>query len=120
MSYCRWSTESPRSDIYCYESDVGYEVHVTRCRRVLPLDLPPPVPFDGDHIAEWVARREVVAQMLDAAPLVPIGLPHDGESWCVRMPGEAADLLARLRDIGYDVPDSAIEALREEAADLGT
>ena len=28
MSYCRWSCDGFKSDVYVYESDAGYEIHV--------------------------------------------------------------------------------------------
>lgn len=55
---------------------------------------------------------------LHLIPLRPIGLPHDGEGFNDATPAECADRLESLRALGYVVPQRAIDALREEAADL--
>ena len=56
---------------------------------------------------------------MDLIPLRPIGLPCDGESFNDATPGECADTLARLRDMGYIVPQYAIDALLAEDAEDG-
>lgn len=48
-------------------------------------------------------------------PLVPIGLPHDGEQFSDASPAECADRLESLRALGYRVPQRAIDRLRQEA-----
>lgn len=61
-----------------------------------------------------VWRQRTVSSMLDQATSHPIGLQHDGESFSFDTPGECADELVRLRECGYNVPEYAIDALREE------
>lgn len=53
---------------------------------------------------------------LHLSPLRPIGLAHDGESFNDPTAGECADRLESLRDLGYIVPQYAIDALRKEQA----
>jgi alkanesulfonate monooxygenase SsuD/methylene tetrahydromethanopterin reductase-like flavin-dependent oxidoreductase (luciferase family) len=53
--------------------------------------------------------------MINAASLVSIGLPHDGESFLDGTPAQCADRLERLRAMGYNVPEYAINTLREES-----
>ncbi len=117
MSYCRWSSDDYQCDIYCYESVDGFEIHVARARRVMDCELPPRVPFDADQMDEWMARDRVVQSWVSRAELQPIGLPHDGESFRESDPGAAADRLQFLQSLGYHVPQYAIDALREEAAE---
>lgn len=33
MSYCRWSSDNFNCDLYCYESDFGFETHLASGRR---------------------------------------------------------------------------------------
>ncbi|MDO8472962.1 MAG: hypothetical protein Q7T05_04005 [Dehalococcoidia bacterium] len=112
MSYCRWSDADYQCDVYCYQSDAGYQIHVANNRPVFTSPLPPPVGFDDTDA--WFKRHTAVRVMLAAAKRRPIGLPFDGASFCHDTPGEASDWLRALRDIGYHVPQYAIDALMEE------
>lgn len=147
MSYCRWSSDNWRCDVYVYEScSGGWLTHVAGQKRVLPPipDLPWRI---GVAVHRWSGgtwnnetRRmdypSAVKRVLSGAwfklsafwhnrvhmgslhliPLRPIGLPHDGESFSDDTPEECADRLEALRAIGYNVPQHAIDELREEAA----
>lgn len=115
MSYCRWSCDDFQCDVYVY-ADVfgGYTTHVSGRRAVFTEPLPDPVPFDADRIKEWHARHMKVMEMVENSEHQPIGLPHDGESFNDATAGECADRLEQLRALGYNVPQYAIDALREE------
>lgn len=45
----------------------------------------------------------------------PIGLPYDGESYNEPTAAAAANRLQQLKDVGYNVPQDAIDALLEES-----
>jgi hypothetical protein len=116
MSYCRFSDEDFRCDVYVYESACGYETHVAARRRVLREDmLPPPLP-DSASPEQQVARHMRVMEIVDSAEVQEIDLPEAGESFLHATPGECADNLERLRAAGFRVPQYAIAALRAEAA----
>lgn len=121
MSYCQWSDDDCACDVYCY-ADVagGYTTHIRKARPVLDTELPPPVPFDRERAEEWLARHSKVMEWRDTAEYRPIGLPHDGETFNDPTPGECADRLEWLRGLGYNVPQYAIDALREETADYAS
>ena len=55
-----------------------------------------------------------VFKMLDDAEMVGIGFEHDGESFNHDTPGECADWLKELSEMGYNVPQYAIDSLRED------
>lgn len=111
MSYCRWSSDDLQCDVYVYESAGGWFTHVAGRRHVLPDHLPPP----ADTTEEWARRHLVVRKRLERAVMVEIGGPHDGERFTDSTPGECADRLEYLRTCGYNVPQYAIDELREEA-----
>lgn len=115
MSYCRFSSDDYSSDVYCYE-DVsgGFTIHVARNRPVLDVDLPPFVLFEEDRIDDWMARHKAVMAWVEKAERKPIGLPYDGESFNDPTAGDTADRLQMLKDAGYNVPQYAIDQLREE------
>ena len=113
MSYCRFSSDDPRSDIYCHEADAGYVIHVAKTRAVIDAPLPPRVPHH--QIYAWLARDREVRDLLSKAPRPAIGLAHDGETFTDATAAECADRLEYLRALGYHVPQYAIDSLREEA-----
>lgn len=126
MSYCRWSGNDFQCDVYVYEAEDGFTIHVAGMRIRWTAPLPPPLPtYDPDtwDFHAWYERHRIVSDMLDDDTThvrEPIGLPHDGESFYgIETPGECADKLVELREVGYMVPDYAINALREEEADEG-
>jgi hypothetical protein len=116
MSYCRWSSDDHKCDVYVYEHcDGGYVTHVASKRYT--ADTPcPTTPKEWGTMPTELFADALAAQRtwLDAATLVPIGLPHDGESFSDDTPGECAARLESLRALGYIVPQYAIDALKEE------
>jgi hypothetical protein len=113
MSYCRWSSDDFQCDVYVYASDQGYTTHVAGRRPAFAKPLPPL----ADYPDAWFVRHEVVRRMVEVAELVDIGLEHDGESFYDYTPDECAERLEYLRSCGYNVPQYAIDELREEAAE---
>lgn len=115
MSYCRFSSDDFQCDAYVYaDAGGGFTTHVAARRVVFQAPLPPPVPFDEIHINAFVARQVAVGKLVDAAERVAIGLPHDGETFNDPDAAACAARLESLRDLGYHVPQYAIDALREE------
>lgn len=114
MSYCRWSDDDYKCDVYVYQSAScgGYVTHVAGSRYVFKAELPAPVKFSD--IDAWIARHKAISDMVDDADMEPIGLPHDGEDFTDTYPEDCANRLERLRALGYNVPQYAIDSLREE------
>lgn len=137
MSYARWSS---KSDVYVFEhTDGGYVTHVAKRRHVVP-----PIPSAiGSRwflrLCQWVVVRPypfrfpVIRLAIKAAeiwdkrihkpslrliPVRKIGLPMDGKSYWAPEAEHCAIQLRRLRSFGYRVPQSAIDALEEDAKDV--
>jgi hypothetical protein len=114
MSYCRWSSNDFQCDIYCYFDVYGYYViHVAGRRPKFIEPLPPPSKKRGLDIA----RHREVMRIVGNSPSEDIGLPFDGETYRLSTPGETAAKLEELKEAGYNVPDYAIEILKEEERD---
>jgi hypothetical protein len=116
MSYCRFSSENFASDVYVYESVAGgFVTHVAGSRVIgeVPKLLRP----TKENADEYLDARLAQSKFLDSAEYADIELEHAGESFSDDTAAECADRLESLRAIGYHVPQSAIDALREEAAD---
>ena len=113
MSFCRFSDDNWKSDVYAYESDCGFEVHVASQRHVGEIPVVPSI-MDTDP-DEWLELYN--AHMERASKLVPIGGPHDGESFRYATLRELRDGLLQLRADGYHVPDFALGAIEEKLSE---
>lgn len=119
MAICRFSDY--QCDLYIYESALGIECYVARSRYENEPEPPPfPAGVDEREWAQfWIDYGEHKAQ-IEAARLLPIGLPADGtgeifSTW--------SELLAHVREIkalGYQVPDWVIESIEAEKEAAGT
>jgi len=86
-------------------------IHVAGRRHV--GELPP-----ADHllpdIKKWFKAHKKQLKALRKMTYENIDLPYAGESICGTNPETCLNTLLELRDIGYHVPDHAIEILRLE------
>lgn len=130
MSYCRWSSDNFRSDVYVYEdASGGWTTHVAKRRLVLPAV--PAIPFLWLDV--FMGKRSMVHRMacrlwawsnrlhlwtVRHFPHRVIGLSYDGKTMNHETPSECADFLERLRALGYYVPQPAIDQLREDAEEV--
>ena len=121
MSYCRWSSLNGYSDAYVYEGECGYVTHMASTRP------PPGAPDHGIHllleseggsVAIYQAAQARWREWKDAHPSLPINHAEAGKSFLHDSPGECADNLDRLAREGFVIPAYAIEALREEEAEI--
>lgn len=126
MSYCRFSSMDWRCELYCYESDYGWETHVASSKHVLPDGFPSTSAiwrkFDAAAtdderkaiLGEYVAASVRQGEMLDGAEMEPIGKPFDGQSFTDRDLESFRDTLIMLRSAGYVFPETLIEDVEEE------
>lgn len=119
MSYCRWSSDDFRSDVYVY-SDVegGYTTHVATYRRVGPVTPMPDLDeLHSDDPTPWMDRYHAHIESVQATDLVAIGLECDGQSFNDPDLHSLMNRLMSLRTMGYYVPQSAIERITTEIAE---
>lgn len=111
MAYCRWSD----CDVYVYEDvNGGWTTHVAG-RRLAAGKAPP---LDWTSTETLMASYQAMLQWSKDNPdTVDIDLPNAGKSFNDPTPGQCADRLEALRTEGFDVPQYAIDALREEHAE---
>ena len=104
MSYCRLSSDDFKCDVYVYANVSGYwTIHVAG--RKLVGDEERPSGFGKEHF-EWADRN-----------YEKIELPCAQESFDATTPLECAEWLLALQDIGYSVPEYAIDGLIEDHKD---
>jgi len=113
MSYCRFSSDDFSCDVYVYEGGSGFVTHVAGNRVIGDI---PKVPQIGScPNEEFMAAHRAQMAYLGTAEREDINLPHAGESMSHDTADDCADNLESLRAIGYNVPQSAIDRLREDA-----
>lgn len=116
MSYCRFSSDNWRSDIYCFEHYEGYFATYVAANRVVG-DIPEVPCIDGTPVEEWVAANRAQMEWLETCQREAIGLPHDGEAF---QDPDLPSFLARLehlKAVGYHLPDWVLDNVRAEIAE---
>jgi len=119
MSYCRWSCDNYKSDVYVYESNRGFMTHVASNRHVGDApDVPPLSDLVEGRVtpADFAASLNARDAYLEKCPRVKIGLPEDGKTFCDVQIEDCIATLRRLAAMGYHVPSHAFEGLEEDAA----
>ena len=116
MSYCRFSSDSFKSDVYMYESvDGGYQIYVAENRIVDQDNIPP---FDiTDTSKDSAELHDDYQKHIDyvrKAERRKIGGKHDGEAVIFGSLKEAYDYLLILRDDGYHVPEATLNYIAGE------
>lgn len=114
MSYCRFSSDIRKSDVYVYESDYGWVTHVAQNRVQTDEALPPEVMLCQENAEAFFYRMKKVSEILARGKRVGIGLPWDGATFTDPTPKKCADRLIKLKNLGYHVPQHAVDALLEE------
>ncbi len=115
MAYCRFSSDDCRCDVYCYEGESGFVVHVASRKHVSDEPFPwTPGNFWNLPPEEMMACLSRQHEWLDHAHLEPLGLAYDGKTFSYDTPGEAAETLTMLGKAGYRVPPVVIEMLIDE------
>lgn len=112
MSYCRWSSDNWKSDVYVYQSAEAFCIHVAGRRLVGDApEVPSPIGTDFD---DWYAAHRAQMAWMEKAERANIELPYAGDSFYEATAAEAVDRLKMLQALGYHVPQYAIESLEEE------
>ena len=118
MSYCRWSSDDWRSDLYVYEHCGGWwQIHIAGNR----LDPMPPRVERGlltTDPKEWMRQYREQGEAVSVGGRTKIDHPLAGESFQCVTPGECADRIEDLIAAGFCVPNGVVEELREEDAAL--
>lgn len=120
MSYCRWSTDSHRCDVYAYEDHTGfYAVHVAGNR--IPDDAPREVyPSDWKDKTQfdlYFETHKKLQEYLGDCERYSIGLPSDGQTFKPKTLKAFKALMIELRKQGYHFPSYVLATIDEEIRD---
>lgn len=113
--YCRWSTDDFQCDLYCYESEGGFETHVAANRIHWKIALPPPADFEFFKNGNFKrgAMRTPIQRLVEVMRLMnneenferkDIGLAYDGRTFVDKTPEEWHATLLLLKAAGYKFP----------------
>ncbi len=122
MSYCRWSSDGWKSDLYVYEDvNGGWTSHVAANRRA-GLESLPEDPYTLENIEnmqkpEWRAAYNHYHDVLGNLPMVEINHELAGKSFNDPTAKACAQRLKLLKAEGFHVPDGVIEELEREEED---
>lgn len=117
MSYCRWSSDDWKCDLYCYEdAGGGWTTHVAGRRRI--GEVPPD--FWDKFVAQEITPKEYTKlhneqmEVLSTLPFEDITLPHAGETFNDPTLGAFKARLVHLRSLGYHFPDYVLDTIDKE------
>lgn len=110
MSYCRWSSDNFKCDIYMYEGSDGYHIHVASLRYV--GEVPELAPKEDIDAFQESYQKQAV--WMETAERAPIGLRADGEAFVYTDLKDCLSKLKELKEMGYLVPDWVIRNVQDE------
>jgi hypothetical protein len=115
MSFCRFSSDDWKSDVYAYESDAGFVVYVAASRLVgdIPV-LPSMLDVTG---AKWAAAYKLQMEVVHNAKRETIGGQYDGKSFIFDTLIRMRIFLWEIKSHGYRVPDFVFLDIEEEIKD---
>ncbi len=113
MSYCRFSSDNFKCDVYVYEDiSGGYTIHIATSKIIGNAPELPNITKVSSN--EYFKAYKAQMKFMDTVKRKKIGLPQDGKTFNVATTKECADKLLELKAIGYSVPQYAIDSLIEE------
>ena len=110
MSYCRFSSDNWKSDLYIYEGECGIYVGVKGIKRIgdiFPLDFNSPEALLDSY------KKQM--KSLDNCTIVPINLPFAGESFWFDELESSITFVKQLKELGYHIRDGVIEDMKEDS-----
>lgn len=118
MSYCRFSSDNFKCEVYVFDDCMGgitTYVAGNRCEGVTPIpEVPPYTPETAD---EYFAADDAQMRWLDECTRVFIDLPYAGQRFNHDTEKECAENLIMLKELGYNIPQYVIDTLMEESDD---
>jgi len=118
MSYCRWSSDNWMCDVYVYEAEIGFTIHVAGSKYVDEIPKVPPMPHEGtdEQWDEWfkLYNAQMEAVKKSAKNMKKIGGIYDGQTFICDDQKATIEKLRDIKEHGYNVPEFVFESLQEE------
>ena len=118
MSYCRWSSDNWKCDVYCYEDcSGGWTTHVASQKHVDVPEANFPEENTKEAKDKWAKEMKEQMKHLETCTMRPIGLAYDGETFNDPTLEEFKERLTMLKEAGYNVPAYVFETIDDEIND---
>ena len=120
MSYCRWSSDNWRCDLYAYaDAGGGWTVHVAWGRRVgeIPDDRARDFMMKRITAEEYSVLHREQMDVVGSLPVEAINLPHAGEEFHEPTLEKFKERLLYLRGLGYNFPDYVLDEVDQDIID---
>ena len=94
-------------DVYAYESDEGYQIHLSAKRIMGPQTYVPFSEFSRDQVTseEFFEAYQLYVKALQNSAYVDNNLPYGMESYNLESLEEFLCKMLELREVGYLFPD---------------
>jgi len=112
MSYCRWSSDNWKCDLYCYEGSDGFVTHIANRKLVKEAPLVPDLLTTDNET--WSKAHGSQMDFLKYAKRKDIGLPYDGQTFVDESLEDFLERVKHLKETGYCVPDYVIKSIEDE------
>lgn len=121
MSYCRWSCLDCTCDVYAYESDEGYQIHLSSKRLMGPQPYVPYQEMMDNQVTseELFAAYKVYMEALHSSEYVDNNLPYGAWSFSCSDLTEFYHMMLELKGLGYLFPDYVLTTILGELNDEG-
>ncbi len=116
MSYCRFSSMAWKCDVYAYESNAGFQIHVASRRHVHPSGIPELPNILEVSVEEFTKAHTLQHERLEESTLEDIGLPRDGADYTEATEEAMVERLKELAAMGYNVPEDLLVWPLDEGA----
>lgn len=113
MSYCRFSTDNFRSDVYVYHGDDGYVCHIAS-RKISNIDQCPEISISLslEDNQKFIERYRIRQEWMENRALrVPIEHHLAGTTFTTDTSEDMVEELLFLREEGFHIPQNAIDML---------
>ena len=118
MSYCRWSSDNWRCDVYVYEScHGGFDIHVAGNRVVGEIPRADLELLLRGNAKAYSELHKAQMEFLENAERKDIGLQYDGESYNEPDLEHLLRRLSILKKEGYNVPEYVFDTIEKEMTD---
>lgn len=113
MSYCRWSSDNFNCDLYCYETENGFETNIAACRwrtwvRIFHFLTDHRVKVEG-IVIRWNRDNRWFWRIPHRITHKAIRLPCAGKHFTDETEEAMFNRIRNLVKIGYRVPKDLLE-----------
>jgi hypothetical protein len=114
MSYCRWSSDNFKCDVYVYQNTNGYYTTSVAASRITG-DVPT---IDWSTPDTLYESSKAHIHFMESCPRELIGLPCDGMTFEDDSLTDLCACLVKLQSMGYAVPAWVIDNVCDELEGL--